>query len=167
MKPKNKDRSMLYAVIAGAALFALPFFLLALSLFEEMCLPKTIGIPFPKRTIIIERTDTFDGIIRENGKRLVVARIPTKYRESFAEQLKGQNFSTGAPPDNAKELLRQAAHPDVRAAFSAERALWTHSSDFILVFPNDVPDGFAAIYDPDTGICCCVEIDDSGNWLWD
>ncbi len=156
--PKKKDRSMLYAVIAGAVLFGLPL-LLVFCIVLNSTAPEKLDVPFPEGTEILEQWDTHEGLLRTKGTAVVVARIPQEHRIDFLTALRSEELSTGWPSEEAKDLFRFAEHPGVSDAVHSEYRFWTYRRSRVNFSSGPIRDGFAAIYDPLSGILCCVEYD--------
>ncbi len=126
--------------------------------------PVELDIPFPEGTEIVEQRDTHKGLFRTEGTAVTIAIIPQEHRDEFSEKLQECGFSLGQPSDEANALLRAAEHPGVDDARFSSWVLWTYQRAQVNTSSEPIPDSFTAIYDPDTGVCCCVEYD--GAWLW-
>ena len=148
---------MLYGVLAGLVIFALPLCLLEGFVVWSNNAPSGIGISFPEGTKLIEQTDTHQGLFRKEGIAIVVAQVPQKDMLSFGQQLREEGFIEFPPLDHVREVLEtvEAAAP----ILEAERVLWTYRDEAVAFVEEPFSDYFAAAYDLETRICCCVEYD--------
>ena len=159
MTDKKKTRtSLISAVLVFVLVHFWPLFL-GLHIVWRSTTPVELDVPFPQGTEIVEQWDTHKGLFRLEGTAVVVARIPQEHRTDFYWQLRAAGFSVEAPSTAALEQMTAAEHPDVAVAASSQSVLWTYRFVGFDLAVSPFPDCFAAIYDPNTGICCYVEFD--------
>ncbi len=166
MKPnKNKDRSMLYAVIAGAVLFGLPLllFLRFFSLFSGEHEHTGIYVPrhmvletvaLPENAVLLESKDDHGGF-HGDGIAVLVVEIPATDEQSFVEQLQEKGFS----PLPVDEVVQNFEYVDeMKALLQAANGLYRFQNDS----PEDI-DWIAnftfELYDSDAGTYYYVEYD--------
>ena len=156
MKKKQRDFSMLYGTLAGVLLFGFPFFIALFGIWS-MNSPSDLGVYFPEGTQVIEQTDTHQGLFRKEGVAVVVAQVPTEKIQPFGQQLLEEGFIEFPPLHHVREVMEtvEAAAP----ILEAERVLWTYRDEAIAFIEEPFSDYFAAIYDLESGICCCIEYD--------
>lgn len=156
MKKKQKDFSMRYGALAGLLLIGFPFFIAIFGIWS-MNSPSNLGVYFPEGTQLIEQTDTHQGLFRKEGIAIVVAQIPDEKMQSFGQQLQDEGFIEFLPLDHVQEVIKnvEAAAP----ILEAEHVLWTYRDEAVAFVEEPFSDYFAAAYDLETGICCCVEYD--------
>ena len=149
---------MISAALAGFLLFVVSPLLLLNYIKWVETRPTTLPVDFPKGTQIIEKIDTHQGFFREKGVTVVVAEGPPESRQSFAQQLREEEFIDFYPLDQVREILEtvESAAP----LLEAERVLWTFHDDTLVFTGEPFSDYFAAAYDEETGLCCYVEYDE-------
>ena len=156
MKKPKKDRSMLCAALAGFVLFGFPIWIIPYAVWSTN-LPTALDTAFPEGTQILEQTDTHRGLYRREGVAVVVAQVPAEQAQSFEQALREEGLIEFPPLDHVREILEsvEAAAP----VLAAEHVLWTYEDKAIALAEEPFSDWFAAVYDPVSGICCCVEYD--------
>lgn len=149
---------ILAASLAGFLLFVVSPLLLLNYIRWVETRPTTLPVDFPEGTQIVEKIDTHQGFFREKGVTVVVAEVPPESRQSFAKQLREEEFIDFYPLDQVREVLEtvESAAP----LLEAERVLWTFHDDTLVFTGEPFSDYFAAAYDEETGLCCYVEYDE-------
>lgn len=155
--------SVLFSAVALRVFLLLCPLFLGLYLVWSSAAPVKLDVPFPKGTEIVEQWDTHKGLFRTEGTAVTVALVPPEHRADFFEKLQECGFSLGHPSDEANALLSKAEHSGVDNARFSDWVLWAYQRAQVNTSSEPIPDGFAAIYDPDSGVCCWVEFD--GEWL--
>ena len=154
MKPR-KDRSMLYAVLTGFAVFTLISGWLIAHNEQETHVRIPIDYLFPGGTQIIDESDSHEF---RDGTALAVARIPQESSENFAQELQRQNFVETPIAEDVQWALTGV--PEAETSLKVTNGLW--------YFSDDTPEQFRGkqyhnytfmIYDLDTAICYYIEYD--------
>lgn len=145
-----------HRILAGFLLLGFPFFVAVFGIWSTNS-PSNLGIYFPEGTQIIEQTDTHKGLFRKEGVAIVVAQLPQGKIQTFGQQLQDEGFVKFPPLDHVREVLErvEAAAPILQT----DRALWTCRDEALAFVEEPFSDYFAAAYDLETGLCCCVEYD--------
>lgn len=162
--PKNKDCSMLYAVIAGAALFALPILLLLFfGLFSGEREYTGIYVPyhmvletvaFPENAVLLESEDTHGGF-HGDGMTILVVEIPASDEESFLAQLRDKGFSS-LPADETAQNFQ--CLDEMSAPLQAENGLYRFYNDSP-EYANYISNFTFELYDSDANLYYYVEED--------
>lgn len=154
MKQK-KDLVMLYAAMAGYAVFVLPAVLLLLILFAPADrTERWVDTPYPEGTQIIQEVGTRRRWLREGGDAVIVAQIPPEAAEKFGEEMQWGLWS--APPSRRlREVMADVE--GVSEVLDSERLLWKYYviTDHVVEGPHK--EYCAEAYDPETGIYCYLE----------
>lgn len=117
-----------------------------------------VKILFPEGTQFIRETDTHSGFFRRSGVAMTVTQIPADHRGEFETYLKEAGFWSSYPYDEARQKLELI--PEAGAALKEERVLWTYQDEALALVEEAFSDGFAAVYDFETGLFCCIEYDE-------
>ena len=120
MKQK-KDRSMLYAVLAGACGFALLVCVWSW-LTRNYNAPNTI---YPSGSVISE-IDTFGGF-PAYGIDMEIVQIPTDQSDAFVRQLQEKGLKETPLPEDLHDTL--ASDPDTRMLSEISNGLWWFRND--------------------------------------
>ncbi len=122
-----------------------------------MNMPFDWKVPFPDGTQIIQQTDTHKGLFRSEGVAIVVAQIPRESVQTFGDALVAEGFWTASPHAEAQKKL--GLIPAATPALKSDNILWTYRDEAFALIEEPFSDCFAAIFDLDTGLLCCVEYD--------
>lgn len=159
MTDKKKTRmSLISAVLVFVLVHFWPLFLGVYIIWHSTA-PEKLDIPFPEGTEVLEQWDTHKDLFRTEGTAVNVVRIPQDQRVSFYWQLRDAGFSVETPSIATLEQISTAKHPDVASSVSSQSVVWLYRFSGFEFVVSPFPDCFAAIYDPSSGVCCCVEYD--------
>ena len=120
--------------------------------------PKHVNVLFPEGTQIIRKTDTHKGFFRREGIAVLVAQIPEGFIQGFGAQLRSEGFIALPPVGTARDLLYTVE--EVRHILDSPTAMSHYEDDAIAFIEEAFSDGFAVIYDLETGLYCHVEYDE-------
>lgn len=155
---KNKRiNHLLRMVLILDFLCALLFFVFLVYAFWSMNAPSHVNVPFPNGTQILQKTDTHQGFFRRHGTAITVAQIPTESVQRFGNRLIEEDFWEGYPYDEPRQRLETIA--EAKIALESDNILWTYRDEAIALIEEPYSDYFAAIYDLETGLLCCIEHD--------
>lgn len=155
---KKKKDCMLRVVLLLDFLCVLLFFVVCVYVVWNVNYPAHVNVPFPEGTKIVRKTDTHQVFFRTNGTAITVAQIPQESVQSFGNRLIGVGFWDGYPYDEPYQRLEMI--PEAKVALKSENILWTYEDDAFALIEESYSDYFAAIYDLETGILCCIEYDE-------
>ena len=119
--------------------------------------PSHVNIQFPQGTQFLQETDTHRGVFRRKGITIIVAQIPTDSIQIFGTYLKREGFWDGYPYAEPRQRLEIIA--ETKIALESDNILWTYRDEAIALIEEPYSDYFAAIYDLETGLLCCIEHD--------
>ena len=69
-----------------------------------------------------------------------------------------EDFWDGSPYDEPHKKLEII--PEAKLALASENILWTYRDEAVAFVEEPYSDCFAAIYDLETGLLCCIEYDE-------
>ena len=161
MKKKRIPSYMLLVLVLFWFLVLIPLLLIGgfgFFLFWTSTTPSHVNVVFPNGTQIIEQTDTHQGLFRREGIAIVVAQIPETHIQMFADELREEDFSSAPLSYVACDLL--SSIDGINDTLASENILWTYRDEATAFVEEPFSDCFAAIFDLDTGLFCCVEYDE-------
>lgn len=153
---KNKRyKGVLYAVMAGYAIFVLPAAILLMFSMEWLISPRVHELlEFPEGTQILQEYETKPVKFFGEECVLVVAQIPPDAAEEFGEEMQWGLWP--APPSRRlREVMADVE--GVPEILDSERLLWKYYVISSRVVEGPHKDYRAEVYDPETGIYCYVE----------
>lgn len=153
-----KKDNMLRAVLLMDFLCVLLFFVVCVYVVWNANSPAHVNVPFPEGTQIIRKTDTHQGFFRRQGTAITVVQIPAESAQAFGNRLIGAGFWDGYPYDEPYQRLELI--PEAKAALKSDHILWTYEDDAFALIEESYSDYFAAVYDLETGLLCCIEYDE-------
>jgi hypothetical protein len=150
---REKDRSMLYAVLAGAILFALAFVIYDSSLAWYDRTDFKQYFSFPEGTSY-QKTDSHSGFLGD-GVTVLIAQVPPESSQAFIQVLWEKGFTDEPIPEKLRKKI--AGDPETRLVSEVSGLWWLR---------DESPDGTYEytnytfhIYDLDTCTYYYIEYD--------
>ncbi len=150
----KKIRILIYALVAVQVALVCAFLVYGIWYTNASVHVKFL---FPEETQFLRETDTHSGFFRRRGVAMAVAQIPADHRSRFEAYLKEEGFWSSYPYDEARQKLELI--PEAEAALKEECVLWTYQDEALALIEEAFSDYFAAVYNFETGLFCCIEYD--------